>query len=486
MQKRLVVLRTLIFLVPVFALIGCRHVYAPQPNPPTLPPAVVPVSHVSVAVSVPLSLPHDALNSNVPQRMDADDNTVSINGGADNCGSGASIGYHVQRGDIGISGSGNTLLAQSDVAYNLEGRGRERGCVLGVCACTFLINGSCGRGSDPEPHLALSASATLSGVDASWNPQVTVNPINVQANGACSLTILNIHIEDKLAGFVTDFYNNQRGTMQQDVITALNLPDKAAKAWAALQQPIKVGDSAWLSIHPVNIGVLPTQIGSAIGTGVALEANPVLILQTTQPAADTGSLPPPASVQASNAFFVALTAQAPYSVIEKQLKDALKVGQGGTRYPPTGGNYVTVNDASVYAYGAKAVIRLDLKVHGIFGRKATLYLTGTPAFDSARNVISFPDLDFTVESKNILLRLAAWIEQDTLRNDLRGRATFNIDSYVMAARQTLLTSLNQSVGALTLQGNVNDLTVLGVYTSTTDQTFKAVLQTSGTLNAVLK
>jgi hypothetical protein len=432
-----------------------------------------------------MSLPQNAINTAVPQHIDADDYTVSINGGADKCHTnGVSVGYHVHRDPIILGGSGDTLTANTSVAYNMVGRARWP--PLPLDQCGPLAYGSCGRG-EPEPHLNVGLSVSVGGVNPNWTPNVTFNPASVSPDGACKVTLANVHIEDKIADIARDEINKSAGSAQSGVANAIDLPGKAEKAWTELETPMKVAPSVWLAIHPQQIGIQPFVVTpSTISSGLYLQAMPVVSYSDVAPAPDNNPLPAPAAEPASNSYFISVPVQADYATLNKQIQDALKLQTGGIRYPPTGSNYLTVTGADVYAYGQKAVLRLELKVHGIFGPSAILYLAGTPTFDSARNIISFPDLEFTVDSKNILLKIAAWLEQNTLRDDLRSRATYDITQYVNDAKQKMLAELNQDVGPVSLKGTVDAVNILGVYTDPGHNQFSANLQTSGTLSVLIK
>lgn len=468
----------------VFLLTGCRPVTAPKPPIATAPPIQVPPSHIGIPITVPMNLPQTAINNAIPQHIDADDYTVSINGGADNCGAGASIGYHVHRGTIALGGAGDTLTAQVDVAYNAIGRGRPKL----VLVCGPLFSASCGRG-EPEPHLHVGLAVEVGGVNQNWTPNVTFKPASVAPDGACKLTIFNFHVENNVADFARNAINGAANNTQTSVANAIDLPGKANKAWAFMEAPIKLAPSVWLSVHPQQIGiqqfvVTPSQITS----GIYLKAMPAISFSDAAPAPDNKPLPPPEAVPASNAYFISVPASADYATINKQLQDALKLNAGGIRYPPTGNNYVTVTDADVYAYGQKAVVRLGLKVHGIFGKKAVLYLVGTPSYDTVRNIISFPDMDFTVESKNILVKIALWLEQNNLRDALRAKASYDISSMVNDAKQQMVSRLNQNIGPVSLNGTVDAINILGVYHDDANNSdkFTADLQTSGTLKVTVQ
>ena len=431
-----------------------------------------------------MSLPQNAVNNALPRHLDADDYTVNINGGADDCqNNGVSIGYHVHRDDIILGGSGNTLAANPSIAYNAGARARPP-LPFGKCGPPFTA--SCGLG-EPEPHMYVGISVTLGGVDPDWAPSFTFNPAKVSPDGACKVTIFNIHVEDKIADLTRNALDGSAVSVQSNIVNAISFPDKAKTAWALMEKPVRVAPSVWLSIHPKQIGVQPFNVTeNAIGSGFNLLAMPVISNGDVAPAGDNSPLPPPTVVAATNSYFISIPVQADYASVNKQLQDALQLQIGGVRYPPTGNNCARVTGADVYAYGQKAVVKLTLKVHGIFGKSAVLYLVGTPRFDPQTNSISFPDLDFTVDSKNILLKIAVWLEQNKLRDDLRSMAKYDITPYVNEAKQKMLSELNQDIGSASLKGTVDSVSVLGVYTDPKQKQFSAYLQTTGSLEITIK
>lgn len=213
-----------------------------------------------------------------------------------------------------------------------------------------------------------------------------------------------------------------------------------------------------------------------------LTAQPELIFSSVKPVADKSPLPAPSTVPSSNAFSIQLPVEAGYKFASEQIDEDLRVTTSGMRYPPTGNPYLTVTGAALYGYGTKAVLRVDGRVSGIFGKRVTVYLSGTPSFDSGTNTLSFPNLQFSLESHNLLLKIAAWLDQVNLQQDLRNRLVFDLSKQVGQKKAQLQAALNGSLGPVALAGSVNELTLLGVYSKSDSGQFTALFRTNGTLN----
>jgi hypothetical protein len=459
---------------------GCR-IKAPAPVIPPAPPPAVSPSEINVSVSLPTSLAQNALNSSVPTESGADPYNININGGADNCGSGVSFGYHASRGPINLAPSGNTISATTELDYWAKGRARYP-CIFGAGP---LIYGSCGVG-ESLPGFALTLRATFGGVDSNWNPQIGTALTDLHSVRDCKVTLVGINVTGNIQSGLSNVINGALPTINQAISNALNLKTRAQQAWAYLLNPIKLQDSFWLSVHPRAIGVFPLSgDANSLNFGLRLTAQPELAFTSNPPASDSVPLPAPSAVPASNSFSIELPIEAPYTDISEAIDKELLLSTNGIRYPPTGSNYLTITGASFYGYGNQAVLRIDGNISGIFGKKVTVYLVGTPSYNSGGNVLSFPDMDFSIDSHNLLLKLAAWLEQDKVRDDLRTRVVFDLSKYVTEAKGKLQASLNQTIGAATVTGAVNQLNLLDVYSSPNDGQFKVLFLTNGTVNFAL-
>ena len=460
---------------------GCRvHIPAPTISPSPIP--VVQTSEVNLQASVPLSIIQTAVNNVVPTQTGADPYTVNINGGADNCGKGVSFGYHVTRGAINLSASGSTVSASAELDYWAKGRAKSP-CLLGGGP---MIYGSCGDGGALR-GLSLTLRSTFSGIGTNWSPLVDTSLADLHALNNCDVTLININVTRDVVNGVSAEINRVLPSLDQTLAKSLNLQDRAQSGWNYLLSPIKLGDGFWLSIHPQAIGLFPLEGNTlSLSAGMRITAMPELIFASAEPPADSTTLPPPTAVPASNTFSIELPIEGGYEDISAQIGKELSLQSGGIRYPPTGSNYLTVKGASLFGYGKQAVLRVDGQISGILGKQATIYLVGTPSYDSGTNVLSFPDMAFSVESHNLLLKLAAWLDQDNLRTDLRSRVIFDTSKEVNEAKSRLQSGLNQTVGIATLAGSVNQLKLLDIYTDPDKGQIKALFEANGTLNVVLK
>jgi hypothetical protein len=124
------------------------------------------------------------------------------------------------------------------------------------------------------------------------------------------------------------------------------------------------------------------------------------------------------------------------------------------------GDTVRVEGVQLYGSGDKLI--LALRVSG--GVNGTLYATGTPEFDESRGVLKFVDLDFTVDTRNVLVRSANWMFHENMLSSLKSEAYIDLSSELQTMRSRLAMALTRELGPdARLQGEVMTLRPRGIY-----------------------
>jgi hypothetical protein len=471
---------------------GCHpYIHPKEPSIPVVQPPSPPPSLIQVPVTVPLERLRQVAEAAVPSVLHTDPWLHLIDGGPDAPACGYGVGYQVDRAPLSLTGKGNQLNTGLFVSYWLQGRKRA------PCRGP-LVYGSCGTNGEPPRRLVAGFTTTL-GIKADWNADVRTVAKPVQPLDQCNLTFFNIDVTPKIVGFFGSRIQEMVNRLNENASSQLALADRVRTAWSAMQKPIFVGSlptggviaatgtrdeqGIWLVIDPQTAGYFPIRAtNSDITAGAQLNARPRLVIGQ-KPDPTSTSLPAEAlQVPAGNTFFIVLPIEVGYAAINQALRQALNLDNGGTSFPPTGSKRITVVDAEVFAYGAKAVLRLDFR-GSAFGR---VYFTATPTFNSYVNTLTFPDLEYTLESSGALERIADWFKHEEFRDYLRGRLSFDLSGPVTAAQKQLTDALNTDTPDVRLRGAVLGFTPLAVFADPKHGQFQAVIQANGTLSIDVK
>lgn len=103
-----------------------------------------------------------------------------------------------------------------------------------------------------------------------------------------------------------------------------------------------------------------------------------------------------------------------------------------------GSNQVTVNKVNLWHNNGKVVIALNVngKVNG------NIYLKGVPKYRAEDTTIYFDDLDFVLDTKNILHKSAAWLLSGKILKMIKEKSQYSIAPNMAEGKETLLKYLN--------------------------------------------
>jgi hypothetical protein len=459
-------------------------------NAPAVKPTPEPGSEVSSA-TMPITVPMASIQNLVENGIPRSFGTAPFNlsdCGPNGCGPDSpacrwNAGYGVDRSPVSLTGNGQSFTASTQASYWVRGRVRWP-------ACGPLITAGCGDQNNPgdRRHMALSLGATVRLKD-DWDTEVVNVASNVQPTDDCKLGPFGVKdITDKITEAVRNQLNSMGGQLDGQLRTAAQVQSRVTSAWKAAAAPIRLRDDAWLLINPEALeATQPTVAGADLGMRIGVVARPMVKLgPKPQPVAPV--LPPRRDPGNINTFVVNLPAELPFDIARDQLRRAMGLDAGGVRLPPTGKYYVRPTDVNVQGYGSQIVVALPVtgKVPGFLfftkTLKGTVYLTGTPSYDEATGVVSFPDLDYTAESNSALLRLADFFKHDAWRDQLRGQLKLNVKQPIQDARGQLLAALNTTNGPMTLSGTIDDFRLVGLWSDPGNRVVRALGRTQGTLN----
>jgi hypothetical protein len=318
----------------------------------------------------------------------------------------------------------------------------------------------------------------------SWSPQITVSlrftgvfgglfdlfSGQVRSKiGTLTSGFLDPRIRDRLAGLLPQLDSGLTQFGQK-------LPATLEEAWHRIQDPFRMDESAdfWCCLRPhsesLNIS-LPTQTG---GNQLHLEflASPEILLSRTAPHVELQRLGPPSSPSLeTNNFSLAVPVRATFSEANDALRKELL---GKTITSSDNSRRVTVRDLSIGAVNQWCIAKVT--VDGDF--RATFYCTGRLAFDPATSRLSVVGFDYSLETRNILLKAYEWLQHTDLAERIGSQLVIDMAERVEQARLLVSAGLNRNLGDMRLTTSFQQPLALR-YVTTDDQGFVALVEVSG-------
>jgi Domain of unknown function (DUF4403) len=155
-------------------------------------------------------------------------------------------------------------------------------------------------------------------------------------------------------------------------------------------------------------------------------------------------------------FHLALPITVEYSRINEQLEREM-IGQV---FEMPLGESIQIDGVQLYGSGDKLI--LALVVSG--GMNGNLYATGTPVFNENLGMLRFLDLEFTVDTRNVLVRSANWMFHESLLSSLKEHAYIDLSDQIHTLRSRLKSALTRELASdARLEGDVTTLRPRGIY-----------------------
>jgi len=409
------------------------RVVGSDPAVPSLPPALL-----AAPVQYDLGSILRDLEGAVPRQFGDLDERVAHPGNDR-----VEVAFHVERSPFEARMFGDTARLAATLTYS--GRAWYDPPLLPA------ISASCGLGEDRDPPRARVELSSHLRIDEDWvlRSEARVDLVEAESEAdrdRCRITPLGIDVTGTALGGVRTALEGQREEINRQ-IAAVDLRSRLQGVWHTLQEPVELTDDVWLLVRPeaVTQGRV-TGEGTSLTIEVGMRARPVIILG---PAPDTllTDLPSLESGEVPEAAEIYLEARLHY-----EETSALLMRELGDREVQLAGGIVRIRGLSLSGIG-EGQVALEVSFDGT--ASGTIHLVGRPELDRDRGQIHVPDLDFDLETRNLLVGGLAWLARDPLVTFLRDRARIPVEQIMDAAQEQLLRGLNRDLSdEVSIEGEV--------------------------------
>jgi hypothetical protein len=417
-------------------------VLAPPPPPPHIEPSVV-----NLKVRVPISELATAADAALPGSSGHEDSWLDSGNSSDQ--GTVSYKYWMIRGPLESKIVEHRLVTEfPDMRYRLALRFTPpEGIVL---------EGRCGYGTDPPKHIRLTARSSFEWTDH-WTLRSHTEFAVADFPDACMVKGLHADVTPIVQSIVDGHLPSVAAAIDERVKNRSESRQRAQKVWNKLQQPLELGLKRWLILNPLDAQVSAIGLdGQTIETSVNLTLEPIMQVGSI-PVIEGRPLPPLKLMPiALDGFHLALPVIAEYGVINRRLAQRL-VGQ---EFTTSLGKTITITSAKMYGSGESLIVEV-----GVTGAmNGNLYVTGRPVYDSAERVLRFERIDYTVDTKNVVVKSADSAFHQRFLARIEPETRIDLSERLDGLRQRLSSLLTREVDSgLWLEGTVSRLEVRGVY-----------------------
>ena len=249
---------------------------------------------------------------------------------------------------------------------------------------------------------------------------------------------------------VTDAIDNQ-------VNESLELKELASQAWHLLQQPILVSEQydSKFKFTPTGLAISPfkTKKDTIISTLYLQGFTQVGVGRQTNFTTDTTLLPLQIKdFDPSNKLTMNILSEIPFEEAENIAVKNFKGEVYGF-----GENKVVIEDIKLEKDGELLAIRVQTS--GDY--KGWLLLKGIPAYNKKKNQLEIKEIEFSLDTKNFLLKSVKWLFNGLLTNKLEGSMIYPLaEDMAMIKKQLQIQLINFKIQeGIFLKGHVGQLKV---------------------------
>ena len=463
-----------LLLVMIVAASAMSQELKPSPVPPLPPPAVPAPPVIPSNISLPVSAPAPDLGFVEQEACDFFKDNVDTPIG--------NVKFELWRKKPlqEVRLSGNTFSVGAFLYYFVD---------AGLLA-------QCGWDDEPAREVLVGADSKIKwGRRWSLESQTAIRPFACPRPDPndpicrCRLTGANIDVTNLLYRQGQRVLEGVARKFDQSLKEKSSFQGAAARFWGSLQEPVDLGGSRrWLVVQPVSVSAGPITVSNAnpqiISTVFALTANPKVILGD-KPDVSLTPLPDLEVVPDPTGIHVSTDVETSFDEATRILQDP-QTGVIGKKFI-SGRRELEITGVKLYGTGEKVALELQVKGRAIKGDipeivdvvtlvessfkhirywfekkfyklKGKIYLTGTPTYMAAERTITFPDLEYDIETRNVIVKIANWILKTKLTERLRADVKLPIGDKLDTLKSNLSNSLNRPIGDnATLRGKVDRL-----------------------------
>lgn len=367
----------------------------------------------------------------------------------------------------------------SRVSISLTGSyqvaGSRSACILGKQVAPWL-SGSCGFGGEPLRRANITLVSTLRFLPnytlRSRSTVETVQPVD-----KCAVGFLNTDITGLVMNTVRSSMTAFTSSLDRD-IARLNPSSLIRSIETGLTKKISLGNYGHLAVQPgsVKIGKI-SYATDTLSFTAGFSCRLVLSAAITQ-AATRVRLPPLTSTELNNGMALYVNATYGYPFVGQLLTRSVQQKIFSIRK-----ERISIDSIEVKGSENGTV---ELKALFSGSKRGILYLTGKPVLDTSRQLITVPDLRFSLRSKSFVLNAGKSFFNKKILRTIRQQATIDINKVYQQNKPLLDKAMtHQYSPTVSSTGNTEQLAIRGMVLKKDEILLQVFLKGNGGVVVVL-
>lgn len=361
--------------------------------------------------------------------------------------------YHFRRSPLRMTTKGLVMSLGFTGYYKIVGSTRI--CKGSTVLSPWTPGCKCGF-DEPERQVDIGFISSFQ-LTPDYFLQTRITRTEPVAKNKCEVCFWGMDVTKEVINGLKTELDASRKAMQ-DSFGNLNLRPYIQQAWNKLNETYSIPGIGYFSLNPKRLRMQNINgQGDLLDINIGITASPSVTFEkknnTTTP------VPALSNTGTAGGFSVYLDAALQYDSLSRVVNGYM----AGKRFDVSEGifkKHIVVKQVTVAASPeGRMLIKVDFE--GSFN--GTAFFTGNPVYNPANKTIEVQDLDYDLQTKNVLLKTAKWLFSGKIESELKKNTTINLTSYFEGAQKSLNTYLNQEwTKGIRGSGNIKELKVVSV------------------------
>ncbi|RYY90071.1 MAG: DUF4403 family protein [Chitinophagaceae bacterium] len=362
--------------------------------------------------------------------------------------------YRLRRSPLRFSATGTTFNLQFTGFYKIIGS--SRACVKGTVLSPWTPECSCGI-KESERRINIGFGATFS-LQPDYRLLTRIVRPEPQALDKCTVCFWGQDVTTTVVEGIRSRLDASKKELE-DSFGVVNLRPYLQAAWNKLSTVYAIPGAGYFALHPKRLRMENISAkNDFLNISIGISATPVVSL--ARPGEVTTPVPNLSNAAHPGGFNIYLEAALQYDSLSQVLNQYLL----HKRFDVSDGlfkKYIVVEGTKVTS-DTLGHLRIQLDFSGSFNGSAVFI--GKPVYDAAKKQIEVQELEYDLQSKNLLLKTAKWLFSKKITSELQKYTTFPMQPYYDSASKTINDWLNKEWSkGIRGNGSVSDLKITGLW-----------------------
>ncbi|MFT3824984.1 MAG: DUF4403 family protein [Chitinophagaceae bacterium] len=315
------------------------------------------------------------------------------------------------------------------------------------------VNGSCGFGNESLRRVDISISSLLA-VLPNHQVQTTTRLNAVNAIDKCQVTLLQNDMTGQVMDSIKASLQTYCVSFDQFVQTLNN--NALLQQWrSGGSRVMPVSKYGFLNLNPTGLRIGRFNVvKDTLYFSLGFNGSPKFSSDSSR-LVTRAPLPAISNTDYNGNINTYLDAVYEYKFFNKLLNDSLS----NKPFEVDGRTFV-IKDVNISGTNTGKV-QVDVSFTG--NRKGVLHLSGTPLLDTAKQVLSMPDISFDVDTKDMMLKIAQSLFHKKIMKQLKNQTVLDIAALIQRNKAAIEQRLNQQVTDwMSTTGTFQDIKLVGL------------------------